>query len=395
MAKSKVTENSFTLEYFKKILKGYKEAKDKIEDEFNLDLNNNFNFFEAISDTYKKENLHSDLMKQILDPTTKEIGNISYLKSFLEIIEVIDDFGDLRNVKVERERNRIDILIANEKKAIIIENKINNAPDQDKQLERYYNIVSPAKKVIKIVYITLSSQDNCEPSNLKGYGDSETIEKLLIHLPAVSKDTKKKSLINWLDECIKKTPENNIGKIFLEQYKQLLAYLGGNVLMLENKENCIKKIFNNKGNLEIAKDLVDIWKNKAEHLCSAIANDLVINGYENFSGYTEEGSYRIYAQEFNKDVNKYFCSSNGKIEIGFYIPTTIDCNFTATDLENIGNNYEIKEYVWESTDKWIFVLIDIDEELYNNIYDIINDFFDNKKLQRTIPEKKHAIPNSI
>lgn len=385
MAKTKVAENSITLEKFKKIFNEYKKAKEKIEKDFKLDLNNNFNFFEAISDTYKKENLHSDLMKQILDPTTKEIGNISYLKSFLKIIGV-NDFGDLRNVKVERECNRIDILISNNKNAIIIENKINNAPDQDKQLERYYNIVSQDKKtVIKIVYITLSSEDNCEPSNLKGYGDSETIEKLLIHLPAVSKDTKKKSLINWLDECIKKTPENNIGKIFLEQYKQLLAYLGGNVLMLENKENCIKKIFNNKGNLEIAKDLVDIWKNKAEHLCSAIAKDLVIKGYENFSGYTEEGSYRIYAQEFNKFVNKYFCSSNGKIEIGFYIPTTIDCNFTAADLGIIGDNYKIKEYVWEFTDKWIFVLIDIDEELYKNIYDIIKDFFDNNTKQRTIP----------
>ena len=397
MAKTKVAENSITLKKFKEIFNEYKESKDEIKKDFKLDLNNNFNFFEAISDTYKKENLHSDLMKQILDPTTKEIGNISYLKSFLKIIGV-NDFDDLRNVKIERECNRIDILISNNKNAIIIENKINNAPDQDKQLERYYNIVSQDKKtVIKIVYITLSSEDNCEPSNLKGYGDSEIIEKLLIHLPAVSKDTKKKSLINWLDECIKKTPENNIGKIFLEQYKQLLAYLGGNVLMLENKENCIKKIFENKENCELVKDLIDIWKNKAVHLCSAIAKDLVSEGYENFSGYTEEGSYRIYAQEFNKDVNKYFCSSNGKIEIGFYIPTRK--KFTATDLEYIENYYKIEEYVWEFTDKWIFVLIDIDEELYTNIYDIIKEFFDNNTLQRTIPgstkKNTHAIPNSI
>ena len=217
MAKTKVAENSITLEKFKKIFNEYKEAKDEIKKDFKLDLNNNFNFFEAISDTYKKENLHSDLMKQILDPTTKEIGNISYLKSFLEIIGVINNFGDLRNVKVERERNRIDILISNNDNAIIIENKINNAPDQDKQLERYYKKITDEeeKTVLKIVYITLSSQDNCEPSNLKGYGDSETIEKLLIHLPAVSKDYKN-SLLYWLDKCIKTPSENNIGKIFLE-----------------------------------------------------------------------------------------------------------------------------------------------------------------------------------
>lgn len=386
MAKTKVAENSITLEKFKEIFNKYKKAKEKIEKDFKLDLNNNFNFFEAISDTYKKENLHSDLMKQILDPTTKEIGNISYLKSFLKIIGV-NDFGDLRNVKVERECNRIDILISNNKNAIIIENKINNAPDQDKQLERYSKkITNEVKKTVKkIVYITLSSKDNCEPSNLNEYNDIEKIQEKLIHLPAVSNAPDKKSLINWLAKCIEIAPENSIGKIFLEQYKQLLAYLGGNVLMLENKENCIKKIFNNKGNLEIAKDLVDIWKKKAEHLCSAIAKDLVIKGYENFSGYTEEGSYRIYAQEFNRDVNKYFCSSNGKIEIGFYIPTTINCNFTEPDLDKIKKDYKINEYVWEVSEKWICVLIDSNEVLYNELYTIINGFLCNKSLQRTIP----------
>ena len=386
MAKSKVTENSFTLEYFKKILKGYKEAKDKIEDEFNLDLNNNFNFFEAISDTYKKENLHSDLMKQILDPTTKEIGNISYLKSFLKIIGV-NDFDDLRNVKVERERNRIDILIANEDNAIIIENKINNAPDQDKQLERYYKKITDEEKktVQKIVYITLSSVDNSKPSNLCEYDNNslEKIRSLLIHLPAVSKDTKKKSLINWLDECIKKTPENNIGKIFLEQYKQLLAYLGGDVLMLKTEENCIKEIFANKNNIDIAKNLVDMWNKKAVYLCSAIATEL------EFENYTTEENYRIYAQKFNSKVNKYFCARSEKnniIEIGFYIPSDSEKKkFTEKDLGFIKDNYNFdKDTEWNWDGKWIYMQINSEDYIYIDLYTLLQKFFDSKIGQRNI-----------
>ena len=251
MANDKEVAKKTVIDNFKDIINDFKKEKDEIEKNFKLDLNNNFNFFEAISDTYKKENLHSDLMKQILDPTTKEIGNINYLKSFLKIIGVqLNDFGYLQNVKVERERNRIDILISNEKNAIIIENKINNAPDQDKQLERYYDKIKRDKKTVKkIVYVTLSSEDNGEPSNLGEYYDEKTIKKLLIHLPAVSKDKNKKSLLDWLNICIKKTSENSIGKIFLEQYKQLLAYLGGDVLMLEDEKKVIKEIFNSKKNL--------------------------------------------------------------------------------------------------------------------------------------------------
>lgn len=364
MAKSKVTENSFTLEYLKKILKGYKEAKDKIEDEFNLDLNNNFNFFEAISDTYKKENLHSDLMKQILDPTTKEIGNINYLKSFFKIIGVqLNDFDDLRNVKVEREHNRIDILISNDNNAIIIENKINYAPDQDSQLERYYKKITYEEKktVQKIVYITLSSEDNGKPSNLNGYGDSETIEKLLIHLPAVSKYTKKKSLINWLDECIKKTPENNIGKIFLGQYKQLLAYLGGNILMAKSKENCIKEIFNSG----LVNDLIDMFKRRYDFICELIAKDLEINGE------SVEGSCYIFSkpeQINNKDVKKYFTSINKeKIEIGYYNPSK---EFNNTDLKKIENT----EYVFNKDGKWIYAQITRDDKNYDQIKKEIKTF---------------------
>ena len=366
MAKTKVAENSITLEKFKEIFNEYKKAKEKIEKDFKLDLNNNFNFFEAISDTYKKENLHSDLMKQILDPTTKEIGNISYLKSFLKIIGV-NDFGDLRNVKVERECNRIDILISNNKNAIIIENKINNAPDQDKQLERYSKkITNEVKKTVKkIVYITLSSEDKVEPCNLNEYGDSKTIREKLIHLPAVSKDTKKKSLINWLDECIEATLKNNIGKIFLGQYKQLLAYLGGNILMAKSKENCIKEIFNSG----LVNDLIDMLKHRYDFICELIAKDLKINGE------SVEGSCNIFSkpeQINNKDVKKYFTSINKeKIEIGYYNPSKV---FNNDDFEKIKNINKNTEYDFNKYGKWIYAQITRDDKDYDLIKEEIKTF---------------------
>ena len=47
-----------------------------------------FNIFSAISDTYKKENYCSDILKLILDPNTDEIGNPKYLYEFLLFIGI-------------------------------------------------------------------------------------------------------------------------------------------------------------------------------------------------------------------------------------------------------------------------------------------------------------------
>lgn len=376
MANDKEAAKKTVIKNFKKIIDEFKKEKVKIEKGFKLDLNNNFNFFEVISDTYKKENLHSDLMKQILDPTTKEIGNINYLKSFLEILK-IKDFGDLQNVKVERERNRIDILISNEKNAIIIENKINYATDQDNQLERYYEIVSLEKKVKKIVYVTLSSEDSGKPSNLNNYVNKKAIEDILIHLPAVSKDYKN-SLLYWLDKCIKIPPENNIGKIFLEQYKQLLAYLGGDVLMLKDEEKVIKEIFNSKKNLELVKDLIDIWNKKSIHLCCLIASELELE-LTNIEG------YKIYAREFNDNVKKYVCAlgeKNKNIQIGFY---SAKKKFKNPDLDTIKKNYNYVDGVkWYSYDKWIYMDINSEDYTYEVLKDLIKNFFDSTNGQRSI-----------
>lgn len=98
--------------------------------------NNKFSVFMAVADQYKKENFHSDLLKVILNPKTTEIGNPKHLQNFLEIIGLGKNaFGNESSIKkyvqVEREEHRVDLLIKynapKSKRAIIVENKINNA----------------------------------------------------------------------------------------------------------------------------------------------------------------------------------------------------------------------------------------------------------------------------
>jgi hypothetical protein len=50
---------------------------------------NQFNIFSFISDTYRKENFHSDILATILNPNQPVIGNVKYLQTFLECLKTL------------------------------------------------------------------------------------------------------------------------------------------------------------------------------------------------------------------------------------------------------------------------------------------------------------------
>ena len=111
-----------------------------------------------------KENTHTKILVKLLQ--YKENGNYPILQSFLNYIS--ENYGIspffVQNPQIKREKEHIDSLIIDKDKignryAIIIENKINWAPDQDMQIERYiksvnggsYNI--PLKNIF-VIYLT-------------------------------------------------------------------------------------------------------------------------------------------------------------------------------------------------------------------------------------------------
>ena len=97
------------------------------------------NVFTLASEFYYRENFHSFILASYLNPTEKHFEGNKYLHQFIELLNKkgvekghskisIDDF---LNSEVHIEKHKIDILITDDvsKKAIIIENKINNAID--------------------------------------------------------------------------------------------------------------------------------------------------------------------------------------------------------------------------------------------------------------------------
>ena len=262
------------------------ETKKKLRVDLGISFDNNFNIFTSIAEYYWYENLHSDILKNILDPFTPVIGNPEFLKCFLELIKIDPKTFNYQSASVEREAEKIDLLIYDEKSAIIIENKINFACDQPNQLPRYYEkITNPngiyKKKVIKIVYITLSNKKNPTfdySEEYRCYG--QNIKNCLLHVAAVNKPTNQfaanfmlsnkngflSKLIEIENESEKNENEKNTSIVYLQQYKQLLNYLGEQEIMNEINEQIAELMFKTEDSSNMTKEIIDIYNNKYLYL---------------------------------------------------------------------------------------------------------------------------------
>lgn len=233
-----------------------------------------FNVFTISSDLYYRENFHSDIIQAFLDPNAKHNEGSKYLDLFIKLLNKLDtktiiDLDDFNNTHVEREKSHIDLLITDDvsKKAIILENKINNAEDQPRQLPRYYDKISgKGYEVVIIVYLTL--QEGKEPDR-NGWTeeDSNNVDRLLKLLPAY--DSKNLNLYNdWIIPAI--IQSNNIDSSFiLRQYGNLIKYLNINAMdsvSLEKFYNLVKE----GSNLETANSMRNMLNELPQYLANKI-----------------------------------------------------------------------------------------------------------------------------
>lgn len=248
-------------------------------------LKEHFNIFSSISDTYKKENYNSDILKLILDPNTEELGNPAYLELFLQFIglnknEINKYFSDLKSVQVLREKHRIDILLCNKKYAVIIESKINETIDQPNQLVRYYRRVTEddCLNVVKVVYLTLipskyprfvfdaeNKTDGMSEESFEEY--AAAIKTKLCCLSAVSdkEHDKGKTLKDFLERCTT-ISTSDLSKVVISQYAKLLEKTGGDTLMLEPERKLIQEIYSSRERIRSASDFAEVWEKKDEIL---------------------------------------------------------------------------------------------------------------------------------
>ena len=129
---TEITQEQYQ-EFFAEFEKAYKEYESKVKERRARGIHD-YNVFDVLE---TKEVKHSKFIASLLDPKGLHYQGDLFLREFINACG-ISDFGlDTSNAQVYREYENIDIYITDGNKHIIIENKICDANDQDKQIYRY------------------------------------------------------------------------------------------------------------------------------------------------------------------------------------------------------------------------------------------------------------------
>lgn len=237
-----------------------------------------FNLFRLISGIYYRENFHSDIMRALLEPSESHEAGHRHVHAFIDWLKKWRDLEGLnlkhfQDVEVKREKHgRVDIVICNKfsKKAIIVENKINGAPDMPRQLPRYLdNLEKDGFEVVAIVYLTLNQikmpvETEWLPAIGNNPSDHDRIYKLLI--PVVAFSHVSPSLLDWIQEGERNTTQFDT-LAALRQYRQLIQHLGAHAMNDTLMEKFYEKITDptDPSFLPNAKSLVNIMNDLPEY----------------------------------------------------------------------------------------------------------------------------------
>lgn len=230
---------------------------------------------EFVKNLKEKETAHSNILAELLKEDGKHgLGSIfinSFLKRFLEI-----DSNNISNVKVNRERpvkriitegskRFIDIFIEysfnGDQAAIIIENKLNNADYQYKQIEDYYQAIdSEGYKNISVLCLHNKRKNTDCDLKIK-----DSIKPKIIY-PLV--------LSEWLEYCLEQCDRfNRYGRITIYAYQVMLKNLNTDNIMMTNGKILLdldESIFKN------IKNIVDAYKYVEENRFFIIEEELKI-----------------------------------------------------------------------------------------------------------------------
>jgi hypothetical protein len=264
-----------------------------------------FNLFAIISDIYHRENLHSDMLKALIDPQGGHGEQEKFLALFLAFL--VEQGARInptnyRQARVIREENKIDLLIADSgsKSAVIVENKINDAGDMPRQIPRYLEYVRQLHyNCDAIVYLRLSGHSSPDTT---GWTEQErkTVAALLTVICAYD-ETPNDLFTGWIQKC-EQAARNPDAVHVLSHYGRLLKKLGANVMnkpVMEGFYQIIVEGDNLKTALSLKAMVDDLVRYRVERIIDHFKGDLapftkVANWHDDdayFTGVFWEGAH--------------------------------------------------------------------------------------------------------
>lgn len=256
-----------------------KEPVQRYKENFDKRIATGFNVFYLISDYYYRETFHGNLIAALLAPDEKHNEGNLYINLFIDMINEQKQLVDSQYYQTpivikEFSTNdgelsgRIDIIIEGDKHCIVIENKLNNAPDTYQQLPKYYrDLKKKGVTVDAFVYLPLSPQKSPDSSSWNDEESREYINKHLVIIPAYYAG--QVNLIeNWLVPAEEKTI-NSDAKFIIKQYITLLNNL--TIDIMDDKE--ILDILSSDDNFETTISILHLQ----ESLCKKIIEEFIDN----------------------------------------------------------------------------------------------------------------------
>ncbi len=222
-----------------------------------------FNIFNVIRRGHEEVDLHSAFLTELLNPCGRHDFDDTFLRLFIEKFGLQESISSKNLITIQAEKTvvngRVDIYLKDEETnfLVLIENKI-YAPDQDRQLARYYELIKDSGRG-QLFYLTLEGR---EPSE-EGLAD---LSKDKVRCISYESD-----IIEWLESCHSAAVDYPILRETIKQYIMLLKSLTGQL-----QDNIMTKeiIDIMKDNFAESKLIVDNFYRVELHFIDLFANEL-------------------------------------------------------------------------------------------------------------------------
>ena len=338
-----------------------------------------FNVFSVSNFRSHVENFHNDIIAELLNPKGAHGEGRLFLDQFLDYLneryhEESSQLKAAAFTTVLTEKDRIDILIKGENKAIIIESKVNDAVDQPDQVDRYYNKIDKAElEITDVIYLTLRGIKS-PPKNIK-----QEAQKVLREIALLRND--EDDLVNkWLKPCYEKCKTED-SRSFIHQYIKLIKFLAfmNEKVALGNEFYSFlekQKLDDQKFILELPKLLENLTYSRKHQLRKAIGENHKpfskavekykenIMLYEGFSGSNENCNFQL----------GIVFSESGKVKVYIHDLNNKKENKTTEELLKIASiieKFEAKEWGFQKTfNVEKTSLKDLDEEVLTFVKEI-------------------------
>lgn len=245
----------------------YEKLRQKINDPYQINLLDEVHIHDDEEGRSRKrisENAHTRILRKILSFRDHEKKNYPLLESLLNFVAEKTGVntswrtltGQIQNPQAESEyecketSGRIDLLVKEQSKfAIIFENKINDAGDQEHQLARYIKQMVKEGFSEKQIFVLYLSSDGNEPTD-QDWIDNDGTNYYENFLNRYFNLSYRDKILPWLEETEKDIPND---QIYLKSaFNQYIDYLKGKFTLREKERISLEEIL--KGTLNLRDD---------------------------------------------------------------------------------------------------------------------------------------------